>query len=231
MDSADIHFEYSFDFSDGSQKRFLITLDPATILMRNVVASKPDWTVLSTSQCSCCKLDREIVGYCPVAVNIADLVSSFNDILSHESCTVSCTTSERTVSKRTIVQDGLSSIMGIIMATSGCPTMDVLRPMARFHLPFATVDESLFRSVSFYLLRQFFIEKENGKGDFQLKKTKQYWGQIEKVNEGILKRIQHATELDADRNAIVILNCLAQILNMEVDEELSSLKPLFFPSS
>ena len=231
MNTEDITFNYCFDFTNGVRKRFLIKLDAKSLKNKHVSPHKADWTILSTHQCSCCRLDRKTTAHCPVAVSIADLVSSFKDILSHESCTVSCITVERTVSKETIVQDGLSSIMGIIMATSGCPTMDVLRPMARFHLPFATVDESMFRSISVYLLNQFFIEKESGKGDFQLHKIKQYWHQIEKVNEGILNRIKSATDLDADRNAIVILNSLAQILNMEIDDDLSSLSSIFFPES
>lgn len=227
--TEEITFNYCFDFSTGSRKRFLIKLDGTTFRIKTGPTQRPDWTVLGNHQCSCCKLDREVTPHCPIAVNIADLVSSFKDTVSHEPCTVSCITVERTVTKDTIVQDGLSSIMGIIMATSGCPTMNVLRPMARFHLPFATVDESLFRSVSAYLLSQFFIEKKGGTGDFRLKKIKQHWEQIEKVNEGILDRIKSASELDADRNAIVILNSLAQILNMEIDEDLSSLSNIFAP--
>ena len=118
--------------------------------------SRPDWTYLADHQCSCCALDKKNVTHCPIAVNISELVTAFKDMVSHESCNVSCITAERTVTKNTLVQDGLSSIMGIIMATSGCPTMDILKPMARFHLPFATVDEAMFRSISVYLLRQYF---------------------------------------------------------------------------
>lgn len=229
MAQEDITYHYCFDFSSGVRKRFLLQIDGTSFSLKDTSISKPEWALLPNHQCSCCRLDRQRAGYCPVAVNIADLVSSFKDVLSHESCTVSCITSERTVSKNTIVQDGLSSILGIIMATSGCPTMEVLKPMARFHLPFATVDESTFRSVSTYLLRQFFLDRENGNGDFRLERIKEHWKQIEKVNEGILRRIKSASELDADRNAIVILNCLAQILTMEVDEDLNSLRPIFFP--
>jgi hypothetical protein len=133
------------------------------------------------------------------------------------------------VIKNTLVQEGLSSIMGIIMATSGCPTMDILKPMARFHLPFATVDESMFRSISVYLLRQYFLYQKGKTGDFFLKNVQAYYQEIEKVNTGILDRIKHASHLDADRNAIVILNALAQILNMEIDDDLRSLRCLFFP--
>lgn len=121
--------------------------------------------------------------------------------------------------------------MGLIMATSGCPVMNILKPMARFHLPFATIDESLFRSVSVYLLRQYFIYLDQGESDFHLENVKSYYDKIEKVNSGILRRIKSATKLDADRNAIVILNCLAQILHLELDDNLQSLAYIFKENS
>jgi hypothetical protein len=103
--------------------------------------------------------------------------------------------------------------------------------MARFHLPFATVDEAMFRSVSVYLLRQYFLYQQGKTCDFFLKNVKSYYERIEEVNKGILDRIKHASHLDADRNAIVILNALAQILHMEIDDDLRSLRCLFFPDS
>ena len=36
-------------------------------------------------------------------------------------------------------------VNGLIMATAGCPWTDRLRPMARFHLPFATEAETVYR--------------------------------------------------------------------------------------
>lgn len=226
MTNTDITYKYCFDFPNGTKKRFLIQLDVKTLLFKSAVHGRPDWTNLGYHQCSCCSLEDN-VDCCPIAVNISELVSAFKDTLSHEACTVSCITTERTVTKSTLVQDGLSSIIGIIMATSGCPTMDILKPMARFHLPFATVDEAMFRSVSVYLLRQYFLYQQGELGDFSLKNVKSYYQKIEKVNKGILDRIKHASRLDADRNAIVILNALAQILNMEIDDDLRSLRPLF----
>ncbi len=228
-ENNEITFNYCFDFPDGTKKRFLIQLDQKTFTVKSNTQHPQEWTALTNSQCSCCRLDKDLHQFCPVAVNISELITSFKDIISHESCEVSCITAERTYTKNTIVQDGLSSILGIIMATSGCPTMNILKPMARFHLPFATVDESMFRSVSVYLLRQYFIDKKGGKGDFGLAVMQKYYEQIEEVNKGILERISAASKLDADKNAIVILNCMAQILNMEVDDNLNSLQPFFFP--
>jgi len=229
MNTTDITYKYCFDFPNGTKKRFLIKLDAKTLLFKSAVHGRPDWTHLNYHQCSCCSLDNKSVDYCPIALNISELVTAFKDIISHEPCNVSCVTAERTVMKNTLVQDGLSSIMGIIMATSGCPSMDILKPMARFHLPFATVDEAMFRSVSVYLLRQYFLYQQGKTCDFFLKNVKSYYEEIEKVNKGILDRIKHASRLDADRNAIVILNALAQILHMEIDDDLRSLRSLFFP--
>jgi hypothetical protein len=103
--------------------------------------------------------------------------------------------------------------------------------MARFHLPFATVDEAMFRSISVYLLRQYFAYQQGGTSDFFLKNVKSYYEKIETVNKGILNRIKHASRLDADRNAIVILNALAQILHMEIDDDLRSLRSIFYPET
>lgn len=117
--------------------------------------------------------------------------------------------------------------MGIIMATSGCPSMSILKPMAYFHLPFATVDESMYRSVSGYLLGQYFSHKKGETGDFFMHRIEEHYNDVQQVNAGILKRVNMIAKMDADKNAIVTLNALAQILVMEVDENMDSLKRLF----
>ncbi|KAB2891921.1 MAG: hypothetical protein F9K32_01985 [Desulfobulbaceae bacterium] len=227
MDQNDKTYIYNFIFPDGLRKIFRITLDHTAHYCNSGSGPWPEWTRLLHQQCPHCRLRGEDSSHCPIAVNIADLVASFQDIASYKDCTVSCVSADRIVSKKTIVQDGLSSIMGIIMATSGCPTLDILRPMAWFHLPFASVDESLFRSASTYLLRQYFEVQLGKQPDFSLERIKEHYLRIERVNHGMLERIRYATVLDADRNAIVILNSLAQILGMEVDENLETLRPLF----
>lgn len=224
---APIRYEYCFTFPYGKVKQFTIEIDHNTLLLIPRADNFAEWTRLSCNQCSCCPLSHEENRYCPIAVNISELVAAFTDTASYESCHVSCTTAERVIAKDTIVQEGLSSIMGIIMATSGCPVMDILKPMARFHLPFATVDESMFRSISVYLLRQYFIYLDSGSSDFHLENVKSYYSKIEVVNSGILERIRKASKKDADRNAIVILNCLAQILYLELDDNLQSLQYIF----
>lgn len=104
--------------------------------------------------------------------------------------------------------------------------MDFLRPLARFHLPFATVEESLFRTISSYLLRHYY-ENINFPKAPQLSDVKTYYHSVKKVNRGILARLLDVNSSDADKNAIVTLNSLAQILEIEVDDNMETLKYLF----
>ncbi len=221
-----MRYDYTFAFPDGSCRIYQVELDEQLSYRQHQDQPPPTWARLTTEQCRHCRLTPD-QRHCPVAVNVAELVTAFQDTASYSSCMVSCVSAARTVSKKTTVQDGLSSIMGIIMATSGCPSLAILRPLARFHLPFATVEESLFRAVSAYLVRQYFVALDGGSADFELAQISGAYEVIQEVNSGILRRIQHAARLDADRNAIVILNSLVQILEMEIADKLESLRPLF----
>ncbi len=223
----EITFNYRFDFPDSGKKRFPITLDPETFNYKTSNSTPPDWALLSVARCKCCKLEPSEHNYCPIARNMADLVFAFKDTPSHKACNVSCISAARVCSKETTVQEGLASIMGLIMATSGCPSMSILKPMACFHLPFATVEESMYRSASAYLLRQYFSHKNGANCDFFMDRIEEHYEEVQMVNEGILRRINMTSEMDADKNAIVTLNALAQILVMEVEEDLDSFKQLF----
>ena len=221
---------YEFRLDGGKRKLFKILLDPETISnIRPELTTKPDWTKLEYQQCECCLLRKEEDPYCPIAVNTAEIVETFKGMISSDECIVRCTTPERTYLKKTSIMEGLSSILGIIMATSNCPIMDFLKPMARFHMPFSTSEETTARSISLYLLRQYFEYKNNKTPDFDLKKLNQNYVKVQEVNKGFLKRINSIVKQDADNNAIVTLNSLAQILSMEIDYSLNSLEYLFTP--
>ncbi len=219
---------YEFEFETHEHKRFEIRLDTDTITaVRTSTVPLPAWTDLGYATCSCCSLSPEQHERCPLAVNIADLVEEFKDVPSFDVCRVRCTTPERTYSKKTDVQEGLFSIFGIVMATSTCPEMNLFKPMARFHLPFATTQETAIRLTGFYFLRQYFRQQRGGSFDLSLQSLKDHYARVQQVNEGILRRIRQVARKDADRNAIVILNSLAQIMTMEIEDGLDSLVTLF----
>lgn len=226
MDGTVRTHTYTFDLPDGVSISFPISLDPLSHALTTCPLSPPEWSRLRYHQCGPCTLKEDEHPYCPVALHIAELVTAFKDIRSHARCVVSCVSEERTVIKNTTVQDGLASILGLLMATSGCPVLGFFRPMARCHLPFSTVDESIFRVVAMYMLRQYYRKKAVPESD-PLDEIRARYSLVKQVNVGLMDRIRHVSALDADKNAIVTLASLAEILEMEIDTNLESLQHLF----
>ena len=219
---------YEFRFDEGENKLFKILIDSRMInIIRTQKSDPPDWTRLEHKQCTCCTIDRDMYPFCPIAVSLADFIEQFKELPSFNNCMVRCTIPERTYVKKSSVQEGLFSLFGMIMAISGCPVMKFLKPMARFHLPFSTIQETVFRSTSIYLLRQYFEYKKGNKPDFDLKQLDKHYEAVQCVNKGILHRTNSIKRKDADKNAIIILNALAQMLSVEIEDKLHSLEYLF----
>lgn len=232
MDDKPYQIDYEFSFDDGRKKLFRTMLDPETItIIRTELKNKPDWTKLEYEQCKCCPLKKKEHPHCPIALNIEEVVDEFKSMFSYDDCVVRCTTPERTYVKKTSIMEGLSSIFGIIMATSNCPVMEVFKPMARFHLPFCTAQETVMRSTSMYLLRQYFEHKNDKPADLDLQLLDEHYDRVKAVNEGFMARISNLVEKDADKNAINILNSYAQMLSMQIYYSLNSLEYLFTPHS
>lgn len=218
--------EYQFKFNENEIKSYLIELDENAKLVPNTTITY-QWTKLEFEKCKHCPLIQDQFPECPVAHNIAELAEAFKDRVSHNEIEITVKSNERSYLKRASIQEGLFSIFGLIMATSGCPHMDFFRPMARFHLPFSSTEETIVRSVSMYLLGQYFNHKKGLKADFDLEHLNALYDNVNQVNEGILARIRTIAEKDADMNAITILQSFAMLLNMALSNELSSIASLF----
>lgn len=230
MESTPRTYQYTFEFPDGRKKSFSVSLDSISQCANSCPSPPPMWARLEYHQCQVCPLTQGEYHFCPVAVSISTLIAEFSTTVSYSACKVSCVAPERTMSKETTVQDGLASILGLLMATSGCPIMEPLRPLARFHLPFSTVDESLFRFLAAYMIRQYYIHSLSDKGDFNLRNIKKHYSLVRQVNKGMLQRIMDISKRDADKNAIVNLNSVAQILDFEADDNFETLSYLFADS-
>jgi hypothetical protein len=218
---------YKFKFQDGTEKKFEVVLDEVTLeLQRREPDTKPEWTKLKYSQCENCPLSDK-VEYCPVAVSLAGLVESFSDSVSYEAAEVTVETAQRTFFKKTTLQKGLSAIIGIYMSTSNCPVCDNLRPMTRFHLPFANSIETFFRSVSSYLTAQFLLMRQGQTPDWELKGLQEIYKEVNTVNKGMTARLHRATEKDANINAVVILHSFGDGITYFIESGLSELEPMF----
>ncbi|MCX6132930.1 MAG: hypothetical protein NTU47_03860 [Ignavibacteriales bacterium] len=224
---ATITYLYKFKFQDGTEKKFEVVLDEATLeLQREEPDPMPEWTKLKYEQCENCPLPGT-VEYCPVAVSLAGLVESFSDSVSYQAADVTVETAQRTFFKKTTLQKGLSAIIGIYMSTSNCPVCDKLRPMTRFHLPFANSIETFFRSVSSYLTAQFLLMRQGMPADWDLKGLQEIYKEVNTVNKGMTTRLHHATEKDANINAVVILHSFGDGITYFIESGLGDLEPMF----
>lgn len=222
-----IRFKYKFQFDDATEKEFSALLDARTLrLLSPPLANKPEWTKLEYQKCENCPLGPE-TERCPVALNLAHLVEEFKYSTSYDKTWVVVEAPERTYAQETSVQGSLASLMGIFMVTSGCPILDTLRPMVRFHLPFATALESVYRIVSMYLLSQLFTMKRGEEPDWGLEKLADLYREIGKVNKGLWNRLSKASSYDANVNAVIVLNTFGDAVRFSLKKDLEDLAPLF----
>ena len=225
--SETLRFLYTFQFPDNTEKQFEVRLNAKTLeLVNKKDLPKPAWTKLKYKQCEYCPLGDEHE-YCPVAVNLSALVESFKDSISYDSTNVRVQTNERVYEKMTTVQKGLSSIVGIYMVTSDCPVMDKLRPMVRFHLPFGSIEETVYRAVSMYLTAQYLLMRQGKTPDWDLRKLVEIYRAVNDVNRGISNRLASASEEDANTNAVVILLAYAEMIPFSIERHLAELEYIF----
>ncbi|PIU19042.1 MAG: hypothetical protein COT16_00350 [Elusimicrobia bacterium CG08_land_8_20_14_0_20_44_26] len=223
-----IEIVYEFLFDDGRKHSFSLRIDAENLtLVGGRKGDGPVWTRLDYSKCPNCPLDAEKTEYCPLALNLVDIIEEFSDISSIEIAEIKVKTPERNFSRRLPVQKGLSSILGIYMTTSGCPILSKLKPMVRYHLPFASVEETVFRAVSTYLTGQYFVMKKGGVPDWNLVKLMVNYGEIEKVNEMMAHRLRSAAKKDSSVNAVVILDVFAKFVPLSIELSLKKLNYLF----
>ncbi|MFH1851392.1 MAG: hypothetical protein ABIA75_03530 [Candidatus Neomarinimicrobiota bacterium] len=225
-----VRITYDFIMEEQRQITFTVNLDSQTLDYIPVPKkSLPDWTRLDYEpRCVDCILTNYQHTYCPLMVNLADVVVAFKDTLSYEVVDCKVTTGERTYLREKIpIQVALSSLLGIIMVTSGCVYLDKLRPMVKFHLPFASVEETIYRSASMYLLAQYFRSRKNLDFDHELTGLTKIYENIDMVNARICKRLLAATNKDASLNAVIVLDVFAKMVPMSIDSTLSAFENLF----
>ncbi len=223
----DEHYTVSYRLAlqDGRSFAYDVHINPDTLLSHVSEETAPAWAKLSVSQCPGCPLtDSE---YCPVALRLAEPVRAFDGLLSHLPAHAEVITTERTYSRNGDVQDALRSLFGLIMATSGCPAMRPFRYMARYHLPFSTLEETVCRITSSYLIRRLFRPGDSGQFDTAITEIEQLFATMQRLNEGMANRLKGAAQGDGMINAVVILSTYSSLIPIILHQELEKLRPLF----
>jgi hypothetical protein len=155
------------------------------------------------------------------------VIEPFSNVVSHNEIDLTVITNERQVSQKTTAQKGISSLVGLLFATSGCPHTAFLKPMARYHLPLASEDETYYRATGMYLLAQYFLRLDGREADLELEGLKTIYHNLHRMNTMIAERIRSITHADSSVNAVVLLDMISNLMPFVLDEHLDQLRHLF----
>lgn len=226
MDQIQIH--YRFNLGNGRDESFDILLDPNTLEIINQPTEElPPWTALEFHQCSHCPFTTDTHPQCPLAVTLIQVIGRFNNVVSHNEIELTVLTHERQVFQKTTAQKGISSLVGLLFAASGCPHTAYLKPMARYHLPLASEDETYYRAAGMYLLAQYLLHKDGKPADLELDGLKKIYYNLHLLNTMVAERIRSATRSDSSVNAVVLLDMITNLMPFILDEQLDKIRHLF----
>lgn len=227
MDTFNV--QYRFTMSDGSREVFDLNIDARSLnMLVDIPDNPPFWTEIDYFQCPKCPFTKIERSLCPLSINLVDVVKRFGRIISFEKLHVDVLTIERIYSKDTTAHEGLSSLMGLIIACSECPFTDFFKPMARFHLPFAGYEETIFRALSTYLLSLYFKNSKN-ESDDEMTGLSEIYQSIEELNIAVSKRLRAASRKDSTVNALIHLDVFAKFMTFPVEYNLERIGYLFEP--
>ncbi len=221
---------YTYEFEDGYCESHEVRLHRETLELCEPVNSElPEWTRLENHKCANCPLTSDVHPHCPAAVALANLSTSFGDRTSYTPVHVTVETPTRTITRQAPLQEALFPLLGLRMATSGCPVLSKLRPMARFHLPFADSEETAYRAISMYLVSQFLRQSKGLSAEFDLRGLAEIYEQVHEVNLTFSKRLAQASSSDANINSLTTLDMFAQDVPWSIEAALPSLDHVFSP--
>ncbi len=223
-----IRITYRIRLNDKVTEVFDFDLDGETFELQSTpVENPPKWTELGFKQCSHCPLNVESHPHCPMALQLHKVVERFHNTRSIDEVQLEVITEERTVVQTTALQRVLSSMLGLIFPTCGCPKTDYMRPMARFHLPLANEEETVFRVAGMYLLAQYFLTNNGKKGQFAFDGLIKIYEDFHILNKAIASRLQFATDSDSSKNAITLLDMYSSLVPMLLEDQLAEIRGVF----
>ncbi len=226
--SKSFQIGYRFTLPNKRREDIILSFDRRTMVLCSRLREPPPfWTELTFNQCPHCPLSPAEHPQCPVALNLVTVYRRMGKLMSFDQVTVKVNTEQRSFYTRCSAQEAISSIMGLIIATSSCPYTHFLKPMARFHLPFANKEETIWRALATYLLASYFAGGE--KAVCNLDGLVKIYDNIARINDAIVMRLRAASRKDSMVNALVHLDVFAKFMMPPLEDTLESIRDLFEP--
>ncbi|MDU4252876.1 DUF6901 family protein [Pseudomonas sp.] len=216
--------EYRITLDDEHEFSYRIELERQ--YDAQIAAQTPRWTRLENNRCSNCPLNPSQHSHCPAAVDLHRVIEDFRGLPAFKKVTVQVRTPEREYIKHAGLEEGLRALLGVIMATSACPLLGRLKPMAQQHLPFASNQEFILRAVSLYLMRQYFNFREGRHADWELKGLVKQFQQLQLVNQAFWQRIHETCDGDSNLKAFLSFFSMASSMSYSLEAQLQKVRPL-----
>lgn len=216
--------EYRITLDDEHDFSYRIELDRS--YDREAEIQAPHWTRLEHQRCANCPLSREQFSHCPAAVDLHRVIEDFQGLPAVQKALVWVRTPEREYTKVVGLEEGLRALLGVIMATSACPVLARLKPMAQQHLPFANNREFVLRAVSLYLARQYFNLREGRHADWELRGLVRSFQQLQLVNQAFWQRIHDTCKGDSNLKAFLTFFSMASSLTVSLETQLQKIRPM-----
>lgn len=224
-----VHIIYRIKLNESAPEVFDFRLAETTFdLVSEQVADPPAWTRLEYRQCSHCPLSREEHKWCPLALQLHNIVERFHDTRSIDEVEVEIITEERQVKQRTALQRVIASMLDLVYPICGCPKTAFMKPLARFHLPLCSEEETIFRVTGMYLLAQYFLSRtasRNGRIEFD--GLTDIYNDLHILNTAVASRLQSATQSDSSKNAITLLDMYSTLVPLLLEDELVEMRGFF----
>ena len=213
--------------------RYTLSFDDATSVACEIdtertgsfvdATAAPDWTRLEHQRCSHCPLSAQQHTHCPAALDIAKVVLCFAEAPSHKAVHVQVDMHERTHSRDTDLQTALHSVLGLMLSTSACPVLSRLRGLARQHVPFATLEETVFHMVGAHLIGQHLHTRPGEVPDRSLQGLVDLCAELQTVHHHLKLRLEALAGGDAHLNALVSLMTMTMLVGLSIEQKLGDM--------
>ena len=185
------------------------------------------WAELDFHKCDHCPLSSDEHQYCPASVSIADIIEYFNDHPGHTHARCIVHTQGKTIVADKSIQEALTALIGLRLASSKCPILSHMKPMARFHDPFLSPYQLVYRATSMFLLGQYIRHREGESAEWSGDGLKTLYDKVGRVNMKLSERIRSAGEVESTPCSMMIFSVLTISMTLLFDEHLEILKGLY----
>lgn len=216
---------YEFVFPEGESLVFMF--DEDSDISPDLAEPIPRWMRLEHEKCDECTLAVGSRRTCPAAVAIRPIVEGFKPRYSYETAFVRAQVKHVTLESAEPVQRTIRSLLSLVLPLSSCPIMTRNRPLAYVHVPFAVKEYEAFRMIGMHFIAQYLRDLDGGTPDWKLNELLASLGVQRRVFAKLAHRVRSAVERDASVNSLLLMDAIADSIELTVERSLDSLRPLF----